>query len=350
MAMQYVHHLGGPSLEPEFVRRLETAPTNAPELPHGGAVYRRLIQPAVVDPPRVVAHDAITGLLDPTPDDARVYAWRVQRLDEARESWATTALRIAHVRVTSDITGESGEFEFAVLHFGGHDLTCGVRPWVDRAAYEAMKQALLERSAAHSMADMVRAMDEWFAGSAYSLSHLFLEERRRVLANVTHAVVERHEATYRRIWEESRKLVHYLRQSDAPIPDTLAMIGRHVVALQAIDVLGQVPERGAIPPEIFEVVAEARRLGFAVDLVPAKDAMSRAIAAALDRVRTAPTSERIADAVALVAGAREIGVPFGLWAIQNDFFALWNERPAARAALVPLGDLLGFALPLERPS
>lgn len=350
MAMQYVHHLGGPSLEPEFVRRLETAPTNAPELPDGGAVYRRLIQPSVVDPPRVAAHDAITGLLDPTPDDARVYAWRVQRLDEARESWDTTALRVAHGRVTSDITGESGDFEFAVLHFGGHDFTCGVRPWVDRDTYERMKQALLARYAAHSMADMVRAMDEWFGGSAYSLSHLFLEERRRVLANVTHAVVERHEATYRRIWEESRKLVHYLRQSDAPIPDTLAMIGRHVVALEAIDLLRQVPDRGAIPPEIFELVAEARRLGFAMDLAAAKDAMSRAITAALERVRAAPTPDRIADAVSLVAGAREIAVPFGMWAIQNEFFALWNERPAARAALVRLGDLLGFALPVERPA
>jgi alpha-amylase/alpha-mannosidase (GH57 family) len=357
MAMQYVHHLGGPSLEPDFVRRLEAAPTNAPEFPHGGEVYRRLIQPAVVDPPRVVAHDAITGLLDETPDDARVYAWRVERLDEARESWDTTTLRIAHVRVTSDITGESGEFEFAVLHFGGHDFTCGVRPYVDRAAYDGMKQALLERVAAHSMADMVRAMDEGFAGSSFSLPHLFLSERRRVLANVTHAVLERHEQTYRRIWDESRKLVHYLRQSDAPIPDTLAMIGRHVVALEAIDLLREVPARGAIPPEIFELVAEARRLGFVIDLVPGKDAMSRAITAALDRIRAAPTAERsedlaarIADAVALVAGARELAVPFGLWAIQNDFFALWSERPAARAALEPLGDLLGFALPVERPA
>jgi hypothetical protein len=311
-------------------------------------VYRRLVGPAVVDPSRVVAHHAITGLLAEQPEAAQVYAFGVERLDDIREARDTTALRVGHVRVTSDVTGDTADSIFAVLHFGGHDFTCGVRPFVDAPGYERMKRDLFARYAEHSVADIVRAMDEWFAGSTFSLPHLFLEERRRVLANVTRAVLDRQEETYRRIWEENRKLVHYLRQSDAPIPDTLAMIGRHVLAIEAVELLHQVPDRGSIPPQIFELVAEARRLGFTLDLSPARDAMSRAIAAALDRVRAAPTPERIADAGALVAGARELSMPFGLWAIQNRFFELWHASSAARAALVPLGDLLGFALPMER--
>jgi alpha-amylase/alpha-mannosidase (GH57 family) len=362
MAMQYAHHLDGPALEPEFTRRLGAAPTNAPEFPDGGEVYRRLVQPSVVDPARVVAHYAITGLFEDQADDSRVYAFRVERLDDHRECWPTTSLRVAHVRVTSDVTGEVTNATLAALHGGGHDFTCGVRPFTDAVTYERMKGALLARyarhaedDAGHGMAGMgaaagavVREIEEWFPGTTFSLPHLFVEARRRVLANVTHAVVERHEETYRRIWDESRKLVHYLRTSDAPIPDTLAMSGRHVLAIEAVDLLHQVPERGTIPPAIFELCAEARRLGFTIDLSPAKAAMGEAIAAALDRVRDAPTPENIADATALVAGARELAVPFGLWAIQNRFFELWTATPDARAALAPLGDLLGFELPLER--
>jgi alpha-amylase/alpha-mannosidase (GH57 family) len=81
IAMQYLRDLGGGQLEPEFVRRLEAAPSNVAEFHDGADVYRKLIRPAVVDHRRVVAHYAVHGLFDPQPDDAAVYAWRVHRLD-----------------------------------------------------------------------------------------------------------------------------------------------------------------------------------------------------------------------------------------------------------------------------
>src|SRR5262249_56038468 len=46
MAIQYLRDLGGGVLEPEFVRRLQSAPSNVREYGDGGEVYRRLIQPA----------------------------------------------------------------------------------------------------------------------------------------------------------------------------------------------------------------------------------------------------------------------------------------------------------------
>ena len=345
MAMQYLRDLGGPALEPDFVRRLEAAPSNVRQYAGGADVYRSVIRPAVVDFRRVVAHYAITGLFEDRPDDARVYAYRVQRLDEARESYDVTTLRVAGVRVSSEITGDVKESMFAVLHFGGHDIVCGVRAFEDRSSYEDTKTALLARYADHSLAAMVRAMDDAFPGQSFALPDLFLEERRRVLANVTRAIVERQEETYRRIWEESRKLVHYLRQADAPLPDMLALIARHVLELEVIALLRQASPAG-IPPAALEQVDEARRLGLALDLLPAKGAISRTIHAALDRLDAEPTPEHIARVVTLISGAREMAVPFGLWAVQNRFFALWQRHPGERAALAPLSTLLGFALPV----
>lgn len=346
MAMQYLQDLGGPSLEADFARRLGAAPTNDRDVPDGAEVYRRHVRPAVVDIRRVVAHYGITGMFDERPADARIYAWRVERLDDIREAYDTTALRIAHVRVTSDATGDTRESVYGVLHFGGHDFTCGVRPFEDRATYEALKADLIGRYQQHSMADMVRAMDDAFRGPAFRLPDLFLEERRRVLADVTAAMLERYEATYRRIWDESRKLVHYLRAVDAPIPETLSMIGRHVMELETVAQLRGAPALGAIPPAALDVADEARRLGLRLELEPAQDAATRTILDALDRMRAEPTTARIADAVAVVTGARAIHAPFELWTVQNEFFDLWQALPEARASLTPLAELLGFAFPL----
>src|SRR5207244_11900596 len=76
IALQYLGDLGGGRLEPEFVRRLEAAPSNIPALRDGGEVYRQLIRPTAVDLRRVIAHYAITGLFDEHPSEARIYAYR----------------------------------------------------------------------------------------------------------------------------------------------------------------------------------------------------------------------------------------------------------------------------------
>jgi hypothetical protein len=347
MALQYLAVLGGGRLEDELVRRLEAAPSNLPEFGDGARVWRRLVAPAVADLHRVVAHYAITGLFEEHPDDARIYAWRVARLDEARDAYGTTALRVARVRVSSEVTGESEETAYAVLHFGGHDFACGVGRITDPSGYERTKADLLGAYARTTLADMVRAMDRHFPGPSYSLTDLFLEERRRVLDNVLRATLDRNEETFRRVWEENRKLVHYLRQADAPIPPALALVARHVFEEEILTELSWLPRLDvprAIPARVFELAAEAQALGLTIDLGRARPAMREAVHDALARVSQAPGPEAVAEAVGLIEGAGRLGLRYGRWGAQSRFFEVWQARPEAREVLAPLAAVLGFSL------
>jgi alpha-amylase/alpha-mannosidase (GH57 family) len=347
MAVQYLADVGGPRLEEPLVRRLVAAPTNVSAFRDGSAVWSRLIRPATVDLRRVVAHYAIIGLLEPWPDDAAVHAYRVQRVDEAGEAFGGTAFRVGHVRVSSTVTGEVRDAMYGVLHFGGHDFACGVRAWEDDAAYHRIKAALLQRYTRATVADVVRGMDEWFPGSGFSLTDLFLDERRRVLASVTRATLLRHEETYHVIWEENRKLVHYLRQADAPIPEALALVARHVLEEDILTELARAEargDRGALPDRMFELAGEATALGLTLNLDPGKPIGVRLVRRALGAVAESPTPPRIAEALALIEGANRLGLRYGRWAAQNLFFEIWGRHAAAHDQLAPLGDVLGFHL------
>ncbi|PYN22352.1 MAG: glycoside hydrolase [Candidatus Rokuibacteriota bacterium] len=344
MALQYLDDLGGGRREDEFVRRLGAAPSNVADLRDGAEVYRRLIRPTVVSLSRVVAHYAVTGFRQEHDADGRVYAYRVQRLDQARETSDGTALRVAHVRVSSEVTGDTRDAVYAMLHFGGHDFSCGTGPWVDQAVYEAMKADLLARCARRSVADLVRGLDEHFPGGVASLSHLFLEERRRVLADVIRATLEKHEETYRQIWEENRKLVHYVREVDAPIPEALALVARHVLEQEVAAALASLPELGVMPGRVFALVEDARALGLTLDLSPQRFVVHRAVGQALDAVAEEPSRGRVARVIALIEDARRLDVRYGHWATQNRFFQLWRDRPDARSTLWPLAVTLGFNL------
>jgi alpha-amylase/alpha-mannosidase (GH57 family) len=344
LALQYLRDLGGEDLEAEFVRRLEAAPTNVALFANGGEVYRALIKPAVVDLRRVVAHYAISGLFEEYPDEASIYAWRVKRLDDAGDNYDGSRLRVGRVRVASEITGESRNLQYTVLHFGGHDFSCGIRAYEDPVAYDTMKTDLLRRYAQRSMADTVRGLDEHFAEGLFSLTHLFLEERRRVLASVIQAVLSKHEQTYRRVWEESRKLVRYLRQADAPIPEVLHITAKYVIEEELVAELGRAAGSTTLPERAFEISEEARSLGLELDGAAVRPSMRLMAGRSLDALAEQVTAERVAPLVTLVLGARRIGLRFGLWHTQNRVFALWRDHPEARDTLRPLLDALGFAL------
>jgi len=344
IVMQYLRDLGGPALEPELERRLAAAPSNVVDFAHGAEVYRRLVAPLTADLRRIVAHYAITGLFTEHPDEATVYAYRVERLDETRRNGSSAALRIAHVRVESVVTGEAREVMYALLHVGGHDVTCALRAWEGQAAYNGVKADLLDRHARDSVADVVRGIDEHFPGETFGLPHLFLDERRRVLAAVTASVLAQYEETYREIWEESRGLVRYLRRVDAPIPDALTLVARHVLEQEVSAAARSLDGLGALPPRVEELLGEAHALGLNLNLTLIRPALEHALTCALDGVAEQPTVERIDAARRLVADTRRLGLDLSLWGAQNRYFEIWRARPAARPALEPLGEALGFAL------
>jgi hypothetical protein len=164
-------------------------------------------------------------------------------------------------------------------------------------------------------------------------------------------VLAQYEETYREIWEESRGLVRYLRRADAPIPDALALVARHVLEqevgaeVRRSDGPGALPPSpGALPPRVEELLGEAHALGLSLNLTPIRPALERTLEYALDAVAEQPTSERIDAARRLVTDTRRLGLDLSLWAVQNRYFEVWRAHAAARAALEPLGGALGFAL------
>jgi hypothetical protein len=197
------------------------------------------------------------------------------------------------------------------------------------------------------MADVVRGLDDHFPRDTFSIAQLFLDERRRVVTAALAAVIDKHEATIRHVWEETRTLAHYLREADAPIPVTLAMVARHVLEQEALAVLDDAAELGVLPDRMFELAAEAATFNLALDLAPARATMHRAMVAALDRVAERLTEAEVARAVALVEGTERLRLRYKRWSTQNRFFELWQAKPDARPVLAPLARALGFALPGE---
>ena len=152
----------GERLEGEFVGRLAAAKSNLRQWRDGATVYQRGVGRSIVTLPRVVAHYGISSLFDAAEDDGRVYSYTVQRQDARRETSGGHALAVGLVTVASQVTGETADAAYAVLHLGGHDVQCGVRLDATAEWYERMKGALVDAFLGHGTSASIRVLDDQF--------------------------------------------------------------------------------------------------------------------------------------------------------------------------------------------
>src|SRR5205814_4658845 len=100
---------------------------NLPEHGDGRLVYENCVRPALVDWNRLGAHYAVSSLFEPYSPRAHVYCYTVDRADQHAFEAGKARLVVGRARVASEVTGESADLSFAVLHFGDHNVNGGVR-------------------------------------------------------------------------------------------------------------------------------------------------------------------------------------------------------------------------------
>jgi alpha-amylase/alpha-mannosidase (GH57 family) len=333
----------GRPLEAGILERLRRAESNLPEYRDGVAVYDRLVRPAVVDARRVAAHYAITSLFRDYPEDAGLYTYRVRRQRSRRQSRGAHLLQTGRLEIDAEMTGESAVIWYAALHVGGTEVQCSVGA-INDDTYAPAVEALQATFEEGTVTETIRAMDEVFGRAFYTLRDLFTDERREVLAELSAETLEHLEATYRRLYTDSRGLMQAVRDAEVPVPREFILAAEFVLMT---DLRRALSAPGALSAGAWDLVAEARAWGLRL---PAESIEALVRARLESRLRNADgpvTLENLTEAQRALDFARDAGITLNLWEAQNLFqvrhAARLAQAPAEeRAALVALAEGLHF--------
>jgi alpha-amylase/alpha-mannosidase (GH57 family) len=211
------------SVDPEagFLERLEKAKSNIAEHCDGRCIYKKFVEPAMVDWTKAVAHYGISSLFESYPERTSIYNYSFE--DERRDvlSAGKAKLGIGRVKVCFEITKETCVLCYAVLHMGEHNVTGGVSRLESDEAYNRMLEELKKAFDEADFPGTIRLIDRHFGPCSYSLKSLFKDEQRRVLNEILASTREDLESRYRRIAERYTPLVKFLGESNASILPTL---------------------------------------------------------------------------------------------------------------------------------
>ncbi len=215
-AIQLAKEIDGVDLETPFCETLAKAPSNI--LSSGAEAYEKYAKPAAVDLLRVGAHYAISSLFEEYPEEYEFGSYQVTGEFGLRESAGRSQLRTGRARIVSTFTRERADVEFAVVHGGDQNLTCGLSFHGEPQAFQDMEQNLHQAFERGDLADTIRTLDAHFGDKTFSIWHLFRDEQRKVVAEVLRPAYEAAEGMYRQFFESNYPVLNFLQWLSVPPP------------------------------------------------------------------------------------------------------------------------------------
>ncbi len=220
-AMELAAEVAGVQLESGFLQRLDKAPTNIDSFKTGAEVYRQLVLTAQITFKQVAAHYAITSLFSghqpvekvSAPDvkqnndshiyQKQVYCYTANELDFQLQRLGSLTLAVGHLKLVSEITWESKQLTFAVLHLGGWDFHCCIQPFEGKGAYTKLKDQLLNALQQGSAAHTILMMIQLFGEESFNLQNLFAEERHRLMRLLSRETLTRVDQLYTQMYRDN---------------------------------------------------------------------------------------------------------------------------------------------------
>ncbi len=228
-AIQLCRETTAIDLEPQFLEHLSRAHSNLADMGDGRRIFERFVKPAGLDLAKVGAHYAISSLFEDYPDEISIYCYSAARQDYHGAEVGRAKLAVGRVTITSHITRETDAFDFGVMHFGDHNLTCGMGDIADEASFRRLQSEIFTMFEKAEFPEVLRVQDEFFGSSLYSLKTLFRDEQRKILGLILGTAQDDAMSVYRHLYEDNVPLMRFLKDSGTPPPSVLMTAGELVI-------------------------------------------------------------------------------------------------------------------------
>ncbi len=334
--VQLARQLFTHDLEPEFLERLARAVSNVPENVDGARLYQNLVKPAMVDLDRLAAHYAISSMFASYSDRTQIYCYTVDRESYSQFETGHFRLAVGKARFISEITQEAEDLSFGVLHFGDHNLTGGVRPFVNEESYQELARHARDAFNRADVPEVIRLLDRGFGTSIYSIKSLFKDEQRRILDEILKTTLDDAENAYRGVYEHHAPLMRFLHGLKIAVPPIIQNAAGH--AMNSL-LRHAFEARNFDADRIRTLLDEARVAGAQLDHTTLEYTLRKRVERLAERVYAEPADlpelERMNDALALQP---HLPFPLGLWSVQNKFYDLAHSEYLRIRRIAELGD------------
>ncbi len=335
-AIQMAKELTNDDLEPGYTDILRGAKSNIPDFKDGANIYRTFVKPAAVDINRVAAHYAISSIFEEYPEVAKIYSYTVKREAYELQQLGEQSLAIGKIHVRSDVTWEEETLNFAVLHFGDHNINGGVQSFWGDEQTKVMQKDIKDAFGKGDIPEVIRMMDKHFGAHSYSLWHLFKDQQTKIFDYILEANMNEIDQSLRRIYDHHAAVISVMRNLGVPLPDVLNAIGKFIVNTDLRKALGASELDLA---KLKQVTEDARKFYFDLNRSGLGFIAGNKVTALMEKFQKTPEDLSQMGALnELLATIEPLQLGPDLWKAQNILFSISRSLYPQMKERVDKGD------------
>ncbi|MEO0726784.1 MAG: DUF3536 domain-containing protein [Bacteroidota bacterium] len=226
-AIYYAKQVGDIDLHDEFVQRLAEAPSNVYK--NGAISYQKFVEPARVNLERVGMHFATASIFEQFPEKMTLFNYTTE--SEVIEKMVAGEQRLVVGRVTirSRITRSRKHFSYAAMHLGQQNIIGNLSTQMSRKRFDEMLAAATEAFRTPDLGKVIAIMQDYLGSEKFSIWHLFRDEKRKVLREITDRSLQAIELDFRDIYNSNYQLMTSMLNSDIPLPDAYKAAIKYVL-------------------------------------------------------------------------------------------------------------------------
>jgi alpha-amylase/alpha-mannosidase (GH57 family) len=316
-AVQLGQQLFGRDCEEEFLKRLELVQSNISEFGNGLDIYERFVRPAMLDLPGVAAHYTISSFFDGYERSHSVYSYEANLRDVSTLESDGAKFSAGVVEIKSRITHARLDFNFAVLHAGGHNLRAGVCE--AHQEFSDFTNEVCQRLSEDGFKSCLRGLEQYFGGETYSLKSLFRDERKRIVTQIVDSTLADMDKLYGDVYEHNVTLIDFLRDLAMPLPPMLRVSSEFVLSN---DIRRSLSSEKIDCERLQRLIASAMRKGIVLD-ASVNVALRERLDRTMNRWSIDPFDiETMSELEVLIPLVRAVSDEADIWQAQNTYYEL----------------------------
>ena len=318
-AIYYVNQIMGIDFHPSFLNKLEAAPSNVYE--NGAQSYREHVMPARVNLTRVGMHYAAASLFEEYPEQLDFFNYVSNNECFERLEAGLQKMALGRTQIYSKITRSKKNFSFAVLYLGQQNLIGNISIDMDRATFDEMAHKMTEAFRSTNIGDVIGLMQSYFGSQKYTVWHLFRDEKRKILKQITDKSLAQVENAFRDIYNDNYQLMTGIQRSNIPLPEAYQNAVEFIVNQD----LNQFFANGSLAVrELNRIATEFNQWQIGLSNEQSLNlAASERIFLEIKKLDTGDASlSDIQNLNAVLATLNQMGINLNTWKSQNLYFSM----------------------------
>ena len=323
-AMQLANEVDNKDLEPGFEDILEKAVANVTDFANGKEVYQALVKPARIDLNRVGAHLAVSSIFEKYPQKTSIYCYSAVIEKYDRQEAGNQILAIGRATVQSNILLEKHPVDFAVLHFGDHNLVSAVNARMPDDTFSTMKQNLKNAFAKGNTTKVMQILNNSFVGNNYSLWDLFKDEQRRILYELLETTWREIETSFRHTYEHNYIIMQIMRNMNIPLPKSFSAPAEFILNS---DLCRMLQDDEAHPEWLQTLAEQVAKLSLQLDKATLQFEANHKINRLMSRLENSPDDVNLLEMIgATIRVLQSLTLELDLQQAQNVLFAISMKK------------------------